>query len=255
MRSRIDGAVIRQLSTVGLASLLVCLATSARAQGIGTLRGVVVDSASRAPVPAAEVSALVPHLVTRTDDQGRFTLVGIPSGRIELSIRRLGYEPQHETLVATGGPRDSILVVLVARAEELSAVSAAARRQREGVAGFYARRAHGIGAFVTREDLEARHARVPTDALNMPGIALTHTRYGTSVRFTTRSTLRRDCPPMLWLDGQRAPGMELDEIPVNDIEAIELYQGPSVTPAQFWLGNTNNTACGTIVVWSRSPGM
>jgi hypothetical protein len=48
--------------------------------------------------------------------------------------------------------------------------------------------------------------------------------------------------------------MELDQIPANDIEGIELYRGASTTPAQFWQGSTQNTFCGTIVVWSRLPG-
>jgi hypothetical protein len=46
--------------------------------------------------------------------------------------------------------------------------------------------------------------------------------------------------------------MEIDEIPLNDIEGIELYNGPSTTPAEFW--QANGSQCGTIVVWSRLPG-
>ena len=257
MRSWINHAVPRLLAITACLALIAGHARTARAQGTGTLRGVVIDSATRTPVSGAEVSAAALRQFARTDHHGEFTLDKLPAGEIELSIRRVGYEPQRETIVATGGSRDSVLIVLVAQPEVLSgvAVSAAARRQREGVQGFYARRERGVGAFVTREDLEARHARVPTDALNLPGISLVHTRYGTSVRFTTGASLRRNCPPTLWIDGQRARGMELDEIPVNDIEGIELYHGPSVTPAQFWQGNESNTACGTIVVWSRTPGM
>ena len=45
--------------------------------------------------------------------------------------------------------------------------------------------------------------------------------------------------------------MEVDEIPVNDIEGIELYRGPATTPSQFWQGNL--TECGTVVIWSRMP--
>lgn len=257
MRSWINHAAPRLAAIVCLAGMIAGRAATASAQGTGTLRGVVLDSATRAPVAGAEVSAHALRQFARTDARGQFTLVKLPAGEIELSVRRVGYEPLSETIVATGGPRDSVLIVLVAQAEVLSgvAVSAAAQRQREAVEGFYARRARGIGAFVTREDLEARHARVPTDALSLPGIALVRTRYGTSVRFTTTTSMRRNCSPTLWIDGQRAPGMELDDIPVNDIEGIELYHGPSVTPPQFWQGNETNTTCGTIVVWSRAPGV
>jgi hypothetical protein len=257
MRSRISDAVARQLAIVSLSGLIVGHAAAARAQGTGTLRGVVVDSATRAPISGADVSIPSLRLLTQSDDSGRFTLSRLSAGEIELSVRRVGYEPQRETIIATGGPRDSVLIVLVAQPVVLAGVpvSAEARRQRQGVAGFYERRARGVGVFVTRDDLEARHARVPTDALNLPGVRLVHGRFGTAVRFTSGSSMRANCSPTLWIDGQRAPNMELDEIPVNDIEGIELYHGPSVTPAQFWQGNTSNTACGTIVVWSRTPGI
>jgi hypothetical protein len=257
MRSWTDHAASRLFAIACLAGLIAGGATDAGAQGTGTLQGVVIDSATRAPLAGAEVTAPALRLFARTDDHGRFTLDKLAGGELELSVKRLGYEPQRETIVATGGPRDSVLVVLVAQPVVLAGVpvSAAEDHRRLGVKGFYERRARGVGAFITRDDLEARHARVPTDALNLPGVALVHGRYGTAVRFTTGSNMRRNCAPTLWVDGQRAPNMELDEIPVDDIEGIELYHGPSITPAQFWLGNRSNTTCGTIVVWSRTPGM
>ena len=254
MRSRYSAAVPGQLALAGLIGFLAALPSAVSAQG--TLRGVVVDSASRAPVAYADVAIIALHMVTRADSEGHFTMHKLPQGRIELSIRRLGFQPQRETIVLSGGPNDSVRVALVAQPEVLSAVavSAGERRRRQMVEDFYLRRARGIGTFVTREDLEARHARLPTDVLNLPGIALQRTRYGVAVRFTSTSNVRRDCAPNLWVDGQRAAGMELDEIPVDDIEGIELYNGPSTTPAQFWQGNLSNSACGTIVVWSRVPG-
>ena len=57
------------------------------------------------------------------------------------------------------------------------------------------------------------------------------------------------CIPLIWLDGQRSPGMEIDEISLGDIEGIELYTGTSTTPPQFWVGTSNH--CGTIVIWTR----
>jgi hypothetical protein len=59
--------------------------------------------------------------------------------------------------------------------------------------------------------------------------------------------------PTIWLDGQRALGLELDDLSANDIEGMELYQSLSTTPPQFSHGGST-TPCGTIVVWSRVPG-
>ena len=254
MESRSGGSVRGWLAIASLVALLSALPAAARAQG--TLRGVVIDSMTRAPVSLVSVAIVALHIVGRGDDSGRFVFTRLPRGEVELSIRRMGYQPQRERIILTGGSRDSVLIVLVPHPATLSGVevSAGERRRRQMVEDFYQRMARGIGTYITRDDLEARHARLPTDALNLPGIRLVHTRYGTSIRFVTGSNVRRDCAPNVWVDGQRAPGLELDDISVNDIEGIELYNGPSTTPAQFWQGNLSNSGCGTIVVWSRVPG-
>jgi hypothetical protein len=252
--------MIRELRFLAF-GLFVAVGSTARTSAAqsGVLRGVVVDSADGSLLE--NVGILVDSLkkVARTDSKGRFTLTKMPAGQVELAIRRLGYKPQHQTIVLSGGVNDSVKVVLVAQPEVLSAIAVdeVERRHRQGIEEFYVRRAEGIGTFITRDQLEELRSTQPTDALRMvPGVQLGRARNGErTVRFTgTTSINHRDCPPSLWLDGQRVPNMELDQIPAQDIEGIELYRGASTTPAQFWQGNTNTTLCGTIVVWSRSPG-
>jgi hypothetical protein len=57
------------------------------------------------------------------------------------------------------------------------------------------------------------------------------------------------CQPTIWVDGQAAPGMEIDEIRAQDIHGIEIYRGASTTPAQF--AKYGTAQCGTIVVWTK----
>ncbi|HEX3866960.1 MAG TPA: hypothetical protein VHV78_09415, partial [Gemmatimonadaceae bacterium] len=136
--------------------------------------------------------------------------------------------------------------------EVLGAMDVSEKRHRLGIEEFYERRARGVGTFFTRDDLLNRHAETPSDMLrSTAGIRFVHTTSGDAVRFTSPSGART-CTPIIWLDGQIAPRMELDDIPVNDIEGMELYQSISTTPGQFWRGNT--TPCGTIIVWTRTPG-
>jgi hypothetical protein len=73
-----------------------------------------------------------------------------------------------------------------------------------------------------------------------------------AVRFVTASIARKDCVPQYWLDGVRAEGVEIDDFPPREIEGIEVYQGPSTTPAQFSQGSISK--CGAIVLWTRVPG-
>ncbi len=225
----------------------------------GILRGVVVDSADGALIENADILAASIRQVARTNAKGQFTLSKVPKGELAITVRRLGYQPQEQTVVLSGGEHDSVKVVLVAQPAVLEAVAvdASERHRRQGIEDFYVRRTQGIGTYITRQQLEQLRGTQPTDALRtVPGIQLIRTRNGdNAVRFTGTSSINhRDCPPSLWLDGQRVTNMELDQIPASNIEGIELYRGASTTPAQFWQGNTQNTFCGTIVVWSRLPG-
>ncbi len=249
----------REFRCLACCACLLAMATRPSAAQSGVLRGVVVDSADGTLIENAGILVDSLRKVARSDANGRFTLTKMPQGQIDLVVRRIGYKPQRQTIVLSGGVNDSVKVELVGQPEVLKAIAidASERHLRQGIEDYYVRRAQGIGTFITREQLDELRSTEPTDALRqVPGVQLGRTRNGEkTVRFTgTTSINHRDCAPTLWLDGERVPGMELDQIPAQDIEGIELYRGASTTPAQFWQGNTNNTACGTIVVWSRIPG-
>jgi hypothetical protein len=47
-------------------------------------------------------------------------------------------------------------------------------------------------------------------------------------------------------------GLEMDDFPASDVEAMELYPGPATTPMQFSQGTT--LTCGAVVIWTRIPG-
>jgi hypothetical protein len=220
----------------------------------GLLRGVVSDSAGE-PIAQADVAILSMHRLTRTDDQGRFAFGKLRGDTIELSVRRLGYEPRVFNIAVETAP-DTLRIVMKDQPAVLSEISVSAqmRRLRLGVEEFYRRRALGTGTYFTREEIQARHARSTSDVLRtMPGVRFVRTSSGLGVRFNTTSIIRRDCMPMIWIDGQKAPAMEVDDIPINDIEAIELYSGAATTPYQF-AEQMRNSTCGTIAVWSRVPG-
>ncbi|MDL2247567.1 TonB-dependent receptor [Bacteroides sp. OttesenSCG-928-J23] len=59
-----------------------------------SIRGLIVDLASGAPITFASVSLLdMPQVGTTTDDDGRFELKNVPVGRHDLQVSFLGYEP------------------------------------------------------------------------------------------------------------------------------------------------------------------
>jgi hypothetical protein len=249
---RNDGAVPL---VAGIALFICALGPPRPAFGLQvTLRGTVADSTGT-PITQVDVGVVALHRLTRTDDEGRFAFNRLTGDSVELSFRRLGYRPRTLKL-ALASPPDSLRVVLAEQAEVLdpTEVSAHVRRLRVGVEEFYRRRTLGMGTYFTREEIQARHPHATSDVLrNMPGIRFVRTSSGLGVRFNNTSIVRRDCMPMIWIDGQKAPAMEVDDIPVTDIEGIELYNGASTTPLQFSQQMRNST-CGTIAVWSRVPG-
>jgi len=221
-----------------------------------TVNGVVRDSAG-APIPEADVSIPVAHLLTRTDNSGAFALTRVEPGQTELTVRRLGYVPQSLQIDVRPNNSDTLVVVLTAQAFELQgvAVNEQVKRHLLWIEDFYRRRAKGIGGtFYTREDIEARHASRLSDVLrDAPGVRFVRARGGGSgVRFDTPANFRRDCLPQYFVDGQRVPNIELDDLSARDVEGVELYAGPSSTPTQFQQGAV--TSCGTVVIWSRVPG-
>lgn len=238
-----------------LVGFLALGATYAYAQK-GMLRGVVSDSAG-GPIRDANVGIVALRQTARTDDDGRFVFRRLPPGEVEVSVRHLGYEPRTVFAVVTATAIDSVSVKLVPRPAVLEgiAVSTGAFRQRQWIEDFYLRRTRGLGAYVTREEILSRGTNRPSDLLrNTAGIRIVRLRGGEAgVRFMSASSMRRDCAPMLWIDGQKVPGMEIDALSASDLEGIELYNGPSTTPLQFSQSVSSST-CGTIVVWSRSPG-
>jgi hypothetical protein len=239
-----------------LIGLSVSAAPDALAQH-GTIIGIVVDSVD-APIRDADVGIRAERMLIRTDEQGRFRFDRLREGKLEVSFRRLGYEPRIVTVVVSGFAADSLLVRLAAKPVTLAGmnVSAGDYRRREGIEEFYRRRVRGIGTYIAREEIDARHSGTATDMLrNTPGLRFVQLRGGgKGVRFNSSAIARRDCMPMIWIDGQRAPGLEVDDVTLTDIEGIELYSGPSTTPMQFSQGSSHST-CGTIVIWSRPPGV
>jgi hypothetical protein len=240
---------------IGVGARLAFAPLAAPAQQ-GVVRGTVVDLTGT-PVRDADVSIVSIHRLTRSDSLGRFELTRLDAGTYELSVRRLGFVPQDVTVVVSDAISYAYRVVLDAQPAEVPGVSVSAENQRLrlGIEDFYRRRARGAGgSFFMRQDIADRHAKLTSDVLRTaPGIRLVRTRNGQAVRFVGGSSLHRECVPDLWLDGQLARGLEADQVPVNDIEGIEVYSGPSTTPMQFSHAQARD-ACGVIVIWTRIPG-
>jgi len=233
---------------------------SARAQSkSAALVGSIRDAAGH-PIDNADVAVESMHALARTDSAGRFQLRSLDPARVTVTIRRLGFDPESFDFTLHAMTDDSVAVTMQQNVQLLDAMksNAALSHHFAALEDFYKRRSHGTGgSFLTRAEIERRNTTVLSEVLrDVPGVRIL--RGGGSrqsgVRFASSSTRSQVCMPNVWIDGQLARNTEVDEIPANDVEAMELYPGPSTTPMQFSQQATSY-ACGAIVIWTRLPGL
>jgi carboxypeptidase family protein/TonB-dependent receptor-like protein len=234
---------------------LAVAASPARAQRsrTGTLAGRVRDDAG-IPVANVEVSAVKHGLVARTDSVGRFLIATIPAGALDLTFRRLAFEPVVVTIDLAADDTTDVEVKLTVVAQRLTGVVINDNAPKKRVlAGFEARRHQGIGYFVTRAEIEKREPRLLSDMLRMiPGTILIAGDAGRIQLRFTRSA--RNCPPQFFVDGIMATGMGIDDISVSDVEGVEIFAGAAGLPSEFArMRSTSN--CGTVLIWTRIPGV
>ena len=247
-----------------VASLLAALALTAThaslghaqaalsSAGNGRIFGAVRDSGG-IPVPSAQITSS--GLRTVTDTGGRFVLPGLPVGAITVRVRRLGFEPRDTSFILTDGRVDSLLVVLVLIPQELAGITTEAEsRARRWLAEFHRRRQGNVGTFFERKEIEERHVQRLSDLMRrLPGVRVGVDRNGRQQMRMGRASGGRDCPPDFWIDGVRAAGLTVDDIPLQDVEALEIYKGPSGIPPEL-NSRFGNPGCGAVVIWTRVPG-
>jgi hypothetical protein len=236
-----------------LAALLFAATANAQ-QAVATVRtdpaigGIVRDSVGN-PIADAEVAIMRgPRLQTSiiTGVDGKFLLTGVTAGVVPLRVRRLGYNMQVFNVDARLPASKTLEVVLTTVPSELEEVTVSGT-DRGRLSEFYQHRDQRQGFARFYEESEIRRAGVTRSSelfRTVPGVVLRNSSGGNALRI-------RGCQPMVWIDGQRVPGAELDEViqPV-DIAAIEFYASNAGVPAQYT--ERENRLCGTIIVWSRT---
>jgi len=256
------------MKRIGIGRLLSALAMAAAApqwasaqaakppQGRRELVGFIRDPAGKG-VDGAAVE--IAGTSVRTDTAGAFRLFTRNVDTVTISIRRLGFSPIEALLQARGGQWDTLVVEMEGSSQRLPNVKVQEDRNRrayEGLRTFDERKAQGHGVFITRTDITDRNSLRLSDVLQTRR-SINLVKVGTNrmgVRFVAYTGSRgTTCIPDMWLDGQRARGMEIDDLVATTVEAMELYDSFSTVPSQF-AHSANSVPCGTIVVWTRIPG-
>jgi hypothetical protein len=254
LRVRNVSLVPARLFAGTVAACLLLAGTPADAQQ-RNLRGIVTDSAGY-PLPNVEIRIMDLGRMTRSDVNGAFRIDRISDRIVDLTVRRMGYQMRFVRVAMINGEGDSLRIVLRAEPLRLPEVVIEDAEEKHPFFNEYEkRRQRGIGTFLTRKDLDKLNTSYPSDAFRrLPGMRFVNVSGGMGVRFMSAVGMRGggrggDCIPTIWIDGQAAPGMEIDEIRAQDIHGMEIYRGASTVPSQFVKGGLGQ--CGAIVVWTR----
>jgi hypothetical protein len=201
-----------------------------------------------------------------TNDSGEFIFNTPPTGRARMLVKRLGFKPQEKGFKLNDGESKQVDFELEGIPELLDSVVVMERGGNGKMAEFWARRAMGNGAFITRAEIQKRNPYRMSDMLRMlsgvrvstngsdqerPIISMGRTPIGTRTYKNVQS-LSGDCKVSYYLDGNWvSPGtFHPDDLTPGMIEAMEVYRGPAEIPAKF---RQRETACGMIVIWTREP--
>ncbi len=238
---------------------LLALPGSVYAQSV---RGRVLDRKTDRPIPSAQVSVLT-RSGTRNgevvaDSAGRFLLELSRGGVYRLQADRIGYQAVTSERFDISEEEDLVVdVYLASGAVDLAPLLITSRPTRPLVgrlerAGFYERERNAPGFFMRREEVESVHPVNLSDLLvRVPGARRARVRGGGSAIALSRSRgSGRVCLPAVFLDGQplNRPDAIDNIVHVTSIEALEVYRGPSQTPANF---AGIETGCGVVVIWTK----
>ena len=108
-------------------SLLVAAPQDLAAQQ-AAVRGTVTDAQTGQPVSGAQVAVRGTGIGTLTNNDGRYVLTSVPSGRLEIRVEYIGYSPQQQTITVAAGETATLDFQMGITAIELDEVVATGLR-------------------------------------------------------------------------------------------------------------------------------
>jgi outer membrane receptor protein involved in Fe transport len=223
----------------------------------GAITGVVRDSAGlRLELVAIGIVGAIggEHRAT-TNDSGSYHIPAVGVGSQKLFARRVGFAPETVSVVVLAGDVMHADFIMTAAVQALPGEAVVADPTRGKMGPFNRRKARGVGAFVTRDDIEKRQPGTMSELLRyLPGVAVTQKMAGepqpVHMQRSVHSSLQSTCVVQLYVDGHPYPHGNVDDFAPTLIEGVEVYRSASEIPADF---RTRDATCGLIALWTRDP--
>lgn len=260
----------RLMPCLGIALLL---STPVHGYAQASLTGIVRDDSTARPLAGAEILIQTTSHRAVTNEAGRFELTGLPTGMYQVVFRLVGYLPVRMDVLLRDGETVRANTTMV-RSEVILApievIGEVARPRGNMLDAFEERRAMGFGEFMDSEllrrsehlrltDLIRRHSRIELryvcfDPLGESPDRCRDEKGWVAYNQGRISTAGQLCLMHVMLDGhlitRQGPVDLRTFLPVNELEAVEIYRSMAQVPVQF---ADPDTRCGIIVAWTRRP--
>ncbi len=249
-RGRVPVIATWVVAAIALVSQLGATTVHAQSVQTGSIIGQVTEASSGNGVIGTAVNIAGTALSATTDQEGRFRILGVPTGTQTVVVRRIGYVQVRQSVVVTAGQPVTANVVLQASVTALDQVVVT------GTAGTQQSREIGnvVSTISAPDQMSKSQAPNLTNLLaaRVPGVSVANTtgRLGGAQNIQIRgvSSLGLSNGPLIYVDGVRV-GSEtgvgpsggvysgqnssvagrLNDISPDDIESVQIIKGPAAS--------------------------
>lgn len=235
-----------------------------------TVRGLVTDARTGEMIALATVT-LVAESGERgasvlTTEEGFFSIDADDAGQFLVRVTALGYAPNRAGPLELRADALQVLEIRMMPAPlDIDGVVVEGRREGEvgnylTQRGFWDRYAEGRGQFLTPGEVLASDAMFTPYLLR--GLDQVVPQYGAApwaIWPLLGITERRSCEPRVFVDDvwvnrtgfgiRESIGLD-DVVPIERVQAVEVYHGPFQAPIRYQ-GTTRDNNCGVILIWTR----
>ena len=206
----------------------LCAAGNAHAQTTGRIVGRVTAEGGL-PVPQAQVAVLAVAIRAVTDSNGEYLLVGVPSGRQQVTVRRIGFAPMTQQVAVAAGGTVTLNFALSSAAVQLEGLVVTAYGQQE--------RRDVTGSIASVDLTELRDVPLPNPAqllqARVAGVDVVGSGYrpGAPMNVTIRGvrSITAGNQPLYVVDGVPLVGGGIEDFNPAQIASIEVLKDASAT--------------------------
>ncbi len=240
--------------------ILALVSLDALPSSAQVVRGRLLDSMSDGPIPEGRVELLDEDgrtvARTTTDSAGAFVVMAELPGRYVLRGSAYGFRTATTPEVALEtNEHINVRFVLSPDAVLLAPleITAKTRPLISGMtlASYHERREHGLGFAITPEQIARQNPRAVSDLLRqVPGVRVDWAFGGSTIRIPGTGARFGGCPVKVVLDGLefRWGSTTVDDIPVHDVYAIEVFRNLAEMPIEM---AGSDARCGVVAIWTR----